>query len=71
MEGAEAPGDGWLFTPGTEPRGSGLVLDCDRGGHSLRSREEQRGKDRRMQREENKTEGYTGGEAWVSEGGRQ
>lgn len=43
MEGAEAPGDGWLFTPGTEPRGSGLVLDCDRGGHSLRSKEEQRG----------------------------
>lgn len=47
------------------------MLDCDRGGHSLRSREEQRGKDRRMQREENKTEGYTGGEARVSEGGRQ
>lgn len=61
MAEAEAPGDGWLFTPGTEPRGSGLALDCDRGGHSMRSREGQRGKDRRMQKEGNKTEGYKGG----------
>lgn len=62
MARAKALGDGWLSTPGTEPRGSGLAMDCDRGGHSMRSREGQRGKDRRMQREGNKTEGYKGGE---------